>query len=60
MLYMLAKNDKVLGHCFDGVRFDTGNVLVVAVVVSSNKRRELQDGLADILTEMQQRLSKTK
>ena len=61
-LHMLAKNDKVLGHCFDGVRFDTGNALGLlrASLYQATKRSELQDGLADILTEMQQRLSETK
>ena len=61
-LHMLAKNDKVLGHCFDGVRFDTGNALGLlrASLYQATKRPEMHTGLENILIEMQQRLSDIK
>ena len=61
-LHMLAKNDKVLGHCFSGFRFDTGNALGLlrAGLFQATKRPELRVGLEKILTEMQDRLAETK
>lgn len=61
-LHMLAKNDLVLGHCFTGERFDTGNALGLlrASLYQATKRPELHMGLEDILNEMQERLTQQK
>ena len=61
-LHMLAKNDLVLGHCFTGERFDTGNALGLlrASLYQATKRPELHTGLEDILNEMQGRLAQQK
>ena len=61
-LHMLAKNDLVLGHCFTGERFDTGNALGLlrASLYQATKRPELHVGLEEILNEMQTRLTQKR